>query len=95
MTEDVLGDDGTISRADQVRYTAAENESRPTAGEMTGRAAHIPQAHMQNFFDCIRGGGTELSVRSRLRVSIACRMAVDSYRQGRTLRWDAAREEIV
>ena len=25
------------------------------------------------------------------RVSIACRMAVESYRQGRTVRWDAAR----
>jgi hypothetical protein len=29
------------------------------------------------------------------RVAIACRMAVESYRLGRTVRWDAAREEIV
>jgi hypothetical protein len=29
------------------------------------------------------------------RVSIACRMAVDSYRQGRAMHWDAAAEEIV
>ena len=29
------------------------------------------------------------------RVSIACRMAVESYRQQRTVRWDAAKEEIV
>ena len=29
------------------------------------------------------------------RVSIATRMAVDSYRQGRTLRWDPVKEEIV
>ena len=29
------------------------------------------------------------------RVAVACRMAVDSYRQGRTLKWDAAKEEIV
>jgi hypothetical protein len=28
-------------------------------------------------------------------VSIACRMAVESYRQGRTMHWDAVREEIV
>jgi hypothetical protein len=28
-------------------------------------------------------------------VAIACRMAVDSYRQQRTLRWDAVKEEIV
>ena len=29
------------------------------------------------------------------RVSIACRMAVDSYRRKRELRWDPAKEEIV
>ena len=29
------------------------------------------------------------------RVSIACRMAVESYRQQRTVHWDAAKEEIV
>ena len=28
------------------------------------------------------------------RVSIACRMAVESYRKGRTVRWDAQQEEI-
>jgi len=28
-------------------------------------------------------------------VSIACRMAVQSYREGRTVTWDAAKEEIV
>jgi hypothetical protein len=27
-------------------------------------------------------------------VAIASRMAVDSYRQGRTLRWDAGKEEV-
>jgi len=27
--------------------------------------------------------------------AIACRMAVDSYREGRTVRWDSQREEIV
>ena len=29
------------------------------------------------------------------RVSIACRMAVESYRQGRTVHWDEQAEEIV
>ena len=29
------------------------------------------------------------------RISIACRMAVDSYRQQRTMRWDAVKEEVV
>ena len=29
------------------------------------------------------------------RVAIACRMAVNSYRQQRTVQWDAAQEQIV
>jgi len=29
------------------------------------------------------------------RVSMACRMAVDSYRFGRVLRWDPVNEEIL
>jgi hypothetical protein len=63
---------------------------------MTGRAMHVPQAHMQNFLDAIREGrqpnaGFEIGYR----VSIAARMAVDSYRLGRTMRWDRVKEEIV
>jgi predicted dehydrogenase len=93
--EDVLGTHGSISRASQVRYIP-QKINRPTATEMTGRAAHTPQAHMQNFFDCIRSGkepNCPFDLGSR--VSVACRMAVDSYRAGRALRWDAVREEIV
>jgi hypothetical protein len=29
------------------------------------------------------------------RSAVTCRMAVESYRQGRTVRWDAQKEEIV
>ena len=51
---------------------------------------------MQNFFDSIRGQATpNCPLEIGYRVSIACRMAVESYRQGRTVRWDAKREEIV
>jgi hypothetical protein len=51
---------------------------------------------MRNFMDAIREG-KEINCPFDLgfRVSIACRMAVDSYRQGRTLHWDAVKEEIV
>jgi predicted dehydrogenase len=93
--EDVLGTHGTISRASQVRYIP-QKINRPSAGEMTGRAAHVPHAHMQNFFDCVRSGKEpNCPFEIGYRTSIACRMAVDSYRTGRTLRWDAEREEIV
>ena len=75
---------------------SAKGRTGRRACEMTGRSAHTPQAHMQNFFDCIRSGKEpNCPFDLGYRVSVACRMAVDSYRLGRTLRWDAAREEIV
>jgi len=95
VSEDVLGTNGSISRAAQVKYTP-QKMNRPDLKEMIGREAHTPQAHMQNFLDAIRLG-TEPSCSFDLgyRVSIACRMAVESYRQGRTVRWDSRREEIL
>jgi hypothetical protein len=51
---------------------------------------------MQNFFDCIRSGKEpNCPFELGYRVAIACRMAVESYRQQRTVRWDAEKEEIV
>ena len=90
-----MGTHGTISRGSQVRYLP-QKINRPATVEMTGRTAHTPHAHMENFFDCIRSGKEpNCPFELGYRVSIACRMAVDSYRTGRTLRWDAQREEIV
>jgi hypothetical protein len=56
----------------------------------------ISVLHMQNFFDCVRSRKEpncpfELGFRS----AVACRMAVESYRQGRTVSWDEQKEEIV
>jgi predicted dehydrogenase len=105
VSEDVLGTHGTISRAAQVRYIPQKaNQPQKTnqtqranqAVEMAGRSSHVPHAHMQNFFDCIRSGKEpNCPFDLGYRVSVACRMAVDSYRLGRALRWDAVREEIV
>ncbi len=94
ISEDALGTNGSISRASQVKYTP-QKMNRADLRETTGQSAHTPQAHMQNFIDAIRLG-TEPSCPFDLgyRVSIACRMAIESYRQGRTVRWDARREEI-
>ncbi len=95
VTEEVLGDNGTITRDNQVRY-APQKINRPDGNEMTGRATHTPQVHMQNFLDCIRDRREpNCPFELGFRVSIASRMAVDSYRLGRTLCWDAKREEIV
>ncbi|HYL36088.1 MAG TPA: Gfo/Idh/MocA family oxidoreductase [Bryobacteraceae bacterium] len=95
VAEDVLGTDGTISRSQSIRY-APQKVNRPEGAELVGRTLAPPHAHMQNFIDCIRSGREpSCPVELGYRVSIACRMAVESYRKGRTVRWDATREEIV
>ncbi len=95
VTEDVLGTDGTISKGAQIRYTP-QKVNRPQGAEMQGRTTASPLAHMQNFFDCVRSGKQpNCPFEIGFRTAIACRMAVDSYRQGRALHWDAAKEEMV
>jgi hypothetical protein len=95
IAEEVLGTDGTISRSQQIRYTP-QKVNRPQGNEMMGQTRTEPRAHMRNFFDCIRSGHEpNCPFDLGYRVSIACRMAVESYRQQRTVRWDAEKEEIV
>jgi predicted dehydrogenase len=95
ITEDVLGTDGTIQKGAQIRYVP-QKVNRPDGQEMLGKTTSAPTAHMQNFVDAIRTGAKpNCPFEVGFRTAIACRMAVDSYRLGRTVRWDAAREEIV
>jgi predicted dehydrogenase len=95
VTEDILGTDGTISRGQQVRY-APQKVNLKDVPESVGMTPTPPRAHMQNFFDSIRDGkATNCPFELGYKVSIACRMAVESYLQGRTVRWDTAREEIL
>jgi len=57
--------------------------------EMTGQ-------HMQNFFDCVRSRKEPVCpFKLGFRTSIACQMAVASYRRQTTVRWDPATEEII
>jgi predicted dehydrogenase len=94
-TEDILGTDGTISKGPQIRY-APQKVNRPQGAEMLGRTTASPLAHMLNFLDAIREGKpVNCPFDVGYRVSVACRMAIDSYRLGRALRWDPVKEEIV
>jgi predicted dehydrogenase len=96
VTEDVLGDNGTISHTPQTIKYYPQKVNRKDGNEMTGVTRADPKAHMQNFFDSIRGTAQpNCPFDIGFRVSIACRMAVESYRQKRTVRWDPAKEEIV
>jgi predicted dehydrogenase len=96
VTEDVMGTAGTISRTPQTIRYAPEKKNRQDGNEMAGVTRTDPKAHMQNFLDAIRTGREpNCPFELGYRVSIACRMAVESYRQQRTVRWDSTREEIV
>jgi predicted dehydrogenase len=97
VEESVLGTDGSISHTPQsIRYSP-QKVNRRDGKDMLGVTRADPKAHMQNFLDCIRGAARQVNCPFELgyRVSIACRMAVESYRERRSVSWDAARGEIV
>jgi predicted dehydrogenase len=96
VTENVLGSNGTILRGNQGLRYIPQKVNRPDGVEMAGRSAHAPHVHVQNFFDCIRTGQEpNCSFDLGYRISIACRMALESHLRGRTVRWDPIKEEIV
>jgi predicted dehydrogenase len=94
---DVLGTDGTIMSSPALHYKP-QKVNRPDGTEVAGQKeppGNPYQLHMQNFMDCIRSGNEpSCPVELGFRVSIACRMAVESYRQRRTVTWDPVKEEI-
>ena len=84
VTEDVLGTRRHHFKSQQIRYTP-QKVNRPDGNEMMGETTHaLPTPTCRIFLDCIRSGKRDRIVRSIVgfRVSVACRMAVDSYRQG-------------
>lgn len=99
ITEHVLGQDGTIINGSEmgapIRYIP-EKVNRPDGVEVQGQTKSDRNAHMQNFLDCIRSGNEpNAPFDLGFRVSIASRMSVDSYRLGRTVRWDPKKEETL
>jgi predicted dehydrogenase len=102
-----LGNKGTILRVeDKVTFLpqGGHAASKPEASKSSGQEPDIvgtsddadTSAHMRNFFDCVRSRKApncpfELGFRS----AIACQMAIASLRQGRTVQWNAEREDIV
>ena len=93
--EDLLGRAGTISRNNQLRYVP-QKVTRPQGAEMLGRASQNPEAHLQNFLDAIRfGSDVNCPFEVGYRVAMACIMATESYRLGRTVYWNAETQEIV
>jgi predicted dehydrogenase len=97
----LLGTKGTIvhDETDKPRYVPQGGKAARAAEEGKGPTveyADATDAHMQNFFDCVRSRKEpacpfEIGFRS----AIACQMAVRSYREGRTVTWDEKLEDIV
>ncbi|MBL8213554.1 MAG: Gfo/Idh/MocA family oxidoreductase [Bryobacterales bacterium] len=95
VAEHILGDEGSILKSQQIRYVP-QKVNRPKDEEVLGSTRTEPRAHMQNFLDSVRGTAKpNCPFDVGYRVSIACRMAVESYRQKRTIQWDASKEEMV
>ena len=91
----LFGTKGTIvhTLADDVRFVPAGKRE-----EVEPRASirNPTPEHLQNFFDCVRPRSEPTSpFELGFRTSIACRMAVEAYRRGTTVRWDPATEEIL
>jgi hypothetical protein len=70
----------------------AKNDGREEA-----RILMTPRKDMVgNFLDLIRGNGTlHYNVDLGATTMVAIKMAVESYRQSKTMKWDAERERIV
>jgi hypothetical protein len=101
-TDELLGTKGTISRYgdEQVSFEPQTKDESAGASVKGGGAGvgdeQLTLLHMNNFFDCVRSRKQpncpfELGFSS----AIACRMAISSYRLGRTVRWDNDREQIL
>jgi predicted dehydrogenase len=105
-THDYLfGTKGTVmhDESDAVTYLP-QGKKVATGAEMEAGQAKNADAgytdytllHMQNFFDCMRTRKDPVCpFEMGFRAAIACQMAIASYRQQRTVRWNAQTEEIV
>ncbi len=92
--EYLLGTDGTIQRSQQVRYFP-EKVNRPGGLETLGSTRTEPRAHMQNFLDAVRSQAeVNCPFEVGYRVSIACAMAVESYRRGHPVRWNPDSQQL-
>ena len=105
-THDYLfGTRGTVmhDESDQVLYLPQGKRAADGAEALAGPGgeaqAGYPDStlqHMQNFFDCVRSRNQPVCpFEMGFRTAITCQMAITSYRQQRTVRWDPKAEDIV
>jgi len=100
----LLGNKGTIvcKELDELRSIPQGQRSSEGTGQSSAAAPDVvrvgdtTQAHLENFFDCVRSRKEpncpfEIGFRS----AITCRTAIASYRRGRSVGWDEWSQDIV
>jgi predicted dehydrogenase len=100
----LLGTQGTVmhDETDQTAYwpqgTKIGGVGKETGSPTAAAAGYsdYTRAHMQNFFDCVRSRKEPICpFELGFRTAITCQMAITSYRQQRTVRWDPQSQDIV
>jgi len=67
-----------------------------TFTEFGGKKYDVTRLHLEEFHRCMRERKAPVcGVEEGYRVAVACHMGTRSYREGRPMRWDSAKEEIV
>jgi predicted dehydrogenase len=85
-----------VQRVAGASGTDAVNPDPPHGKASFEIAAESRRDHMGNFLDAVRGEARpHCNVELGCSTMVAIKMAVESYRTGRTLEWDAAGERVV
>ncbi len=92
----LFGDKGTLVHSLGDVMHVVPQGSKPQTEVPKGSFKNPTDVHLQNFFECVRSRSEPTSpFELGFRTAIACRMAVESFRRGTTVRWDPTTEEII
>ncbi|MDG3007271.1 Gfo/Idh/MocA family protein [Paludisphaera mucosa] len=92
----LFGTKGTLVHTLADLFQVVPAGSKPESEVPKGPYKNPTEEHLRNFFDCVRSRSEPTSpFELGFRTAVACRMAVESYRRGTTVRWDPATETIV
>ena len=80
----------------RVERTPPESSWAESIEDRSGDAREQLRLHVRNFLDCVRSRKEPISdLESAHRVATVCHLANISLRLGRSLRWDAKKEDVV
>lgn len=87
-----IGTKGTlvVDRTDYQWFPEKEGDPGPAAFEKSA-----PHDHWQNFIDCIKSRAKPRSdIESMAKTTMCCHLANIAYQSGKTIRWDAAKQDL-